>query len=558
MKKIEILIICFIAILTSCKEDEYLPNLEIPSNFNVTKGEFTNKINISWNIVEEAKNYQIFRYDSLNKDYIMFKELSDNFFSDTTIKEPDRKFYYRVRVFNSDRSYSKFSEYDYGYIIKNYTATLSRPIEVIASKGDYVDRIKITWNSEPANNTFEIYKYNITTNNYIKIGETQNKYYEDFDCENFDDTFYKIRIYNSEKEFSEFSEVASGFKSPFDKEIHSFDLTVNNSTSSIILNWEKIKGAEKYYLYKSISDTLMFEIIDSTDTELLFEDSELQPGIDCFYKLKAYNKRVGYTNFSEIRNGYVYEKWQLIKSIGERGSEEGNFNFHYDIVVDKNDNIYVSDGGNERIQIFDKDGNFIKIFATLDEPRGMVWTKDSNLIVADTYKNMTLLNRKGEIIHKWLENSGTFNDADIDQNGNIYVSNINMNRVFKFDNNYNQVHSWGSKGVGDYLFTYPRGILCYNNKLLVSDDNVVKWYTSDCVFIKTWDFGFRVNYMIKEGEYIYMGTSNGIYKINAEGKILAKIGENQLSSNGIVIDNQGRLIAVNTSDRSILFFKRTF
>ena len=52
----------------------------------------------------------------------------------------------------------------------------------------------------------------------------------------------------------------------------------------------------------------------------------------------------------------------FIKSIGQKGKGPGEFQFATDIALDKDDNIYISDGMNQRIQILESDGTFISSF----------------------------------------------------------------------------------------------------------------------------------------------------------------------------------------------------
>ncbi|MEM4231342.1 MAG: 6-bladed beta-propeller [Candidatus Nitrosocaldus sp.] len=60
----------------------------------------------------------------------------------------------------------------------------------------------------------------------------------------------------------------------------------------------------------------------------------------------------------------IYDKdGRLMKKFGQTGEESGEFNGIMGLTYDpKNDRIIVADGNNKRIQIFDKDGNFLFMF----------------------------------------------------------------------------------------------------------------------------------------------------------------------------------------------------
>ena len=75
-----------------------------------------------------------------------------------------------------------------------------------------------------------------------------------------------------------------------------------------------------------------------------------------------------------ITDGYVnsrvakYDKnGDWVTSWGEKGTGPGQFRIPHAIVVDRNNNIYVADRTNRRIQIFDTEGRFLRMF-TIDVP----------------------------------------------------------------------------------------------------------------------------------------------------------------------------------------------
>ena len=81
------------------------------------------------------------------------------------------------------------------------------------------------------------------------------------------------------------------------------------------------------------------------------------------------------------------------------------------LVVDSSDNIYVADWGNNRIQKFDSNGNFITKWGTPGTGDGQ-------------------FNRPAGLA--------------IDSSGNILVVDEGNNRIQKFDSNGNFITKWGS------------------------------------------------------------------------------------------------------------------
>jgi len=72
----------------------------------------------------------------------------------------------------------------------------------------------------------------------------------------------------------------------------------------------------------------------------------------------------GYIN-SRVAKYDSHGDW--VKSWGTKGTGPGQFNLPHSIAIDKDDNIYVGDRSNRRIQVFDTDGKFRRMF-TIDVP----------------------------------------------------------------------------------------------------------------------------------------------------------------------------------------------
>ncbi len=93
------------------------------------------------------------------------------------------------------------------------------------------------------------------------------------------------------------------------------------------------------------------------------------------------------------------------------------------MTVDSSGNVYVADYGNNRIQKFDSNGNFI--------------TKWGSQGSGD-----------GQFIQ--------LNDVAVDSSGNVYVADYGNNRIQKFDSNGNFITKWGSHGSGDGQFSFSK------------------------------------------------------------------------------------------------------
>lgn len=115
--------------------------------------------------------------------------------------------------------------------------------------------------------------------------------------------------------------------------------------------------------------------------------------------------------------------------IGERGREDGQFNFPTNVTVDQNSgNIIVVDTQNFRIQIFDKDGNHIKTFGnigdvpgTFSRPKGAAVDSDGNIYVTDAaFDNIQIFDSTGEQLLMYFGESG-FDPGQFQMPAGIYI-----------------------------------------------------------------------------------------------------------------------------------------
>jgi hypothetical protein len=129
---------------------------------------------------------------------------------------------------------------------------------------------------------------------------------------------------------------------------------------------------------------------------------------------------------------------KFIKQWGSTGSENGQFNGVKSLAIDAQDNVYVADIGNKRIQVFDADGNFKSQFANVGTP-------------------MTMCMTKGATQYLYISHAG---DPDGMVDAAIYKVQLNGTVVGKF----------GSAGRLPKQFGLANSIDCRNeNELLIGE-----------------------------------------------------------------------------------------
>ena len=102
-----------------------------------------------------------------------------------------------------------------------------------------------------------------------------------------------------------------------------------------------------------------------------------------FYVSDGYgNNRI--IKFS-VQGKYLFE-W------GQKGNKEGEFNIPHAISLDSNGNVYVADRENNRIQVFDPNGKYIKQFK--GKTFGAIFFINAVPANRPTVKSIKLMERK--------------------------------------------------------------------------------------------------------------------------------------------------------------------
>ena len=83
------------------------------------------------------------------------------------------------------------------------------------------------------------------------------------------------------------------------------------------------------------------------------------------------------------------EEGKFLYRFGHKGEAEGEFNHPTYILITPDDLVHVTDGGNDRIQVFQQNGQFIRQFGNgiVEGPRGIAVTSDGHIVVASYSAN---------------------------------------------------------------------------------------------------------------------------------------------------------------------------
>ncbi len=146
----------------------------------------------------------------------------------------------------------------------------------------------------------------------------------------------------------------------------------------------------------------------------------------------------------------------------------------YGIAIDQQGCLFVVDNGNNRVQKFDNNGNFIVLWGNFGAANSnfhnatcIACDAEGNVYVVDT-NNHRVQKFDGKLGHYLMKfgsrgnGEGQFSSPwgiAVDRvRGYVYVVDSANFRVQKFDNSGEFIMQWGSFGNGDGQFYFPRGI----------------------------------------------------------------------------------------------------
>ena len=236
-------------------------------------------------------------------------------------------------------------------------------------------------------------------------------------------------------------------------------------------------------------------------------------------------------------DGQIIKAWGTFADVTNGAAGPGGtFNEPWGVAVGPDGSVYVSDTWNGRVQKFDKDGNFIKMWGSFGQtdtakavqlygPRGITVDTNGHVYVADTgNKRIVVFDSDGNLLAQFGSEGydvGKFSepvDVKLDTQGNVYVTDTWNQRVQVFSQSpdgktFTPLRQWAINGwKSQSLENKPFISIASDGHVFVTDPEGyrVLEFNPDGTFVQTWG-----NFGTDSSSF---GLASGI-AIDAEGHV---------------------------------------
>ena len=249
---------------------------------------------LTWNAVEGATSYRIYRSTSKGSGYSLLGTVTATSYTNTGAKA-GTTYYYRVKACN-DAGLSPYSNIVSGKV-KSVTPKPSAPVVKIGNSASS-GKPMLTWNAVSGATSYKVYRATSQNGTYSLLGTVTATSYTNTGAKAGTTYYYKVKAVNSAGE-SAYSNIVSGKTTVT-------TLTMGHSASSgkPQLTWKAVSGAASYRVYRATTKNGAYSVINTTKA-LTYTNTGAALGTTYYYKVEALNAAGKSLGFSAVVEGKV-------------------------------------------------------------------------------------------------------------------------------------------------------------------------------------------------------------------------------------------------------------
>lgn len=255
-------------------------------------------LSVSWNAVEGANGYEVYRSASSGSGYTLVANLSGGEvqYRDTGLAI-ENTYYYQVRAYRTAAGKTVYS---------GYSAEMSGTVKLSQVTGLHVQMTKyntlqLSWNASGDAKTYEVYYSTSPDSGYKKATSTKKTSYKFSKAKCGQTYYFKIRTYEKigkVKYYSDYCTAVSG------QTVLTGTPTVYVSKTkynSVTIKWSKVPSTRKYEIYYSTSPDGEYTLLKSQGGTS-YTHNKLTTGVTYYYKVRA-TRDYFYGEFSNTTSG---------------------------------------------------------------------------------------------------------------------------------------------------------------------------------------------------------------------------------------------------------------
>ena len=249
---------------------------------------------LTWNAVEGATSYRIYRSTSRGSGYSLLGTTTATSYTNTGAKA-GTTYYYRVKACN-DAGLSPYSNIVSGQS-KSVAPKLSAPVVKIghsASSG----KPMLTWNAVSSATSYKVYRATSQNGTYSLLGTVTATSYTNTGAKAGTTYYYKVKAVNSAGE-SAYSNIVSGRAT-----VTTLTLGHSSTSGKPQLTWKAVSGAASYKVYRATAKNGAYSVINTTKS-LTYTNTGAALGTTYYYKVEALNAAGKSMGFSAVVEGKV-------------------------------------------------------------------------------------------------------------------------------------------------------------------------------------------------------------------------------------------------------------